>query len=121
MKSPKIILKYFLCIISFSLGAVFLLLVTRCITIRQAYEAVDVPLIVTIAGSFAMATAMEKTGVAAVISDDLRDAFSVSVCFWFFFGFLSKILCNNRNYNIMKTFIRVCFCSYCDVTLTKIF
>lgn len=62
-----------------SLGAMFLLLLFKCISVKQAYEAVDVPLLVVIAGSFAMATAMETTGVAAELSRNLVDAFSVSI------------------------------------------
>jgi len=47
------------------------------IPIKQVYAAVNIPLIVTFAGSFAMANAVKKTGVAAEISDNLSSIFEV--------------------------------------------
>ena len=51
-------------------GAVLMVL-TRCITLRQAYLAVDWRIVILIGGTLALGTAMEKTGTANAIADSL--------------------------------------------------
>lgn len=50
------------------IGAVFML-VTGCISMSQAQRSMDMQTILTIAASFALGAALEKTGVAAVLAD----------------------------------------------------
>lgn len=50
------------------IGAV-LMLVTGCISMAQAQRSMDMQTILTIAASFALGAALEKTGVAAVLAD----------------------------------------------------
>lgn len=50
------------------IGAV-LMLVTGCISMSQAQRSMDMQTILTIAASFALGAALEKTGVAAVLAD----------------------------------------------------
>ncbi|KAL6067728.1 putative sulfur deprivation response regulator [Balamuthia mandrillaris] len=54
-----------------SLCASFACIAIGCLTWRQIKGAVNVPVIVTIAASFAMAEALEVTGVAAELADNL--------------------------------------------------
>eukprot|EP01113_Clastostelium_recurvatum_P010580 TRINITY_DN1526_c0_g1_i3.p1 TRINITY_DN1526_c0_g1~~TRINITY_DN1526_c0_g1_i3.p1 ORF type:complete len:733 (+),score=182.86 TRINITY_DN1526_c0_g1_i3:114-2312(+) len=65
-------------LLGLSLGASFVLMATGCMTAQQAYRSIDVRLYVIIAGSFGMATALDKTGVAKVVSDSLISVFSGS-------------------------------------------
>ena len=51
-------------------GAVLMVL-ARCITLRQAYLAVDWRIVILIGGTLALGTAMEKTGTANAIADSL--------------------------------------------------
>ena len=52
------------------LGAL-LMVFTRCLTLRQAYLAVDWRIVILIGGTLALGTAMEKTGTANAIADSL--------------------------------------------------
>ena len=52
------------------LGAL-LMVFTRCITLRQAYLAVDWRIVILIGGTLSLGTAMEKTGTANTIADSL--------------------------------------------------
>jgi len=62
-------------ILTASLMAVFLLVLTKSITMKQVSAAVNLPVVVTIAGSFGMANALAKTGVADEISRNLVSVF----------------------------------------------
>lgn len=60
--------------LSIELAALFgamLMVLTRCITLRQAYLAVDWRIVILIGGTLALGTAMEKTGTANTIADTL--------------------------------------------------
>ena len=52
------------------LGALLMVLM-RCISLRQAYLAVDWRIVILIGGTLALGTAMEKTGTANAIADSL--------------------------------------------------
>ena len=60
--------------LSIELAALFgamLMVLTRCITLRQAYLAVDWRIVILIGGTLALGTAMEKTGTANLIAESL--------------------------------------------------
>ncbi|EKE76588.1 SLC13 family permease, partial [Gallaecimonas xiamenensis] len=48
-----------------------LMLLTGCMSVGQAEKSLDLPLVITIASSFALGTALQKTGVAGVIAHQL--------------------------------------------------
>ncbi|MYC83610.1 MAG: SLC13 family permease [Acidobacteria bacterium] len=60
--------------LSIELAALFgamSMVLTRCITLRQAYLAVDWRIVILIGGTLALGTAMEKTGTANLIAENL--------------------------------------------------
>ena len=60
--------------LSIELAALFgamSMVLTRCITLRQAYLAVDWRIVILIGGTLALGTAMEKTGTANLIAGSL--------------------------------------------------
>src|SRR5690606_30056982 len=54
-----------------SLLAVGAMLLTGCLTVSQAEKSLDLPVLITIAASFALGTALEKTGVAATLAANI--------------------------------------------------
>ncbi len=56
-----------------SLFGALLMVFTRCITLREAYQAVDWRIIILIGGTLSLGTAMEKTGTANSIAESLVD------------------------------------------------
>lgn len=54
-----------------ALVGALLMVFTRCLTLRQAYLAVDWRIVILIGGTLALGTAMEKTGTANAIADSL--------------------------------------------------
>ena len=54
-----------------ALIAVGAMMVTGCLTVSQAEKSLDMPVLITIAASFALGTALEKTGVAAVLAENM--------------------------------------------------
>ncbi|MBU2098416.1 MAG: SLC13 family permease [Gammaproteobacteria bacterium] len=54
-----------------ALIAVGTMMVTGCLTVSQAEKSLDMPVLITIAASFALGTALEKTGVAAVLAENM--------------------------------------------------
>jgi di/tricarboxylate transporter len=52
-----------------ALSAVFLMLMTRCLQIRESYRALQGDVLVLIAGTIALGTAMEKTGASRFYAD----------------------------------------------------
>lgn len=54
-----------------ALFGAMLMVLTRCITLRQAYLAVDWRIVILIGGTLSLGTAMEKTGTAGAIADSL--------------------------------------------------
>ena len=54
-----------------ALFGALLMVFTRCITLREAYRAVDWRIVILIGGTLSLGTAMEKTGTATVIAESL--------------------------------------------------
>ncbi|MDO8907669.1 MAG: SLC13 family permease [Pseudohongiella sp.] len=54
-----------------ALIAVGAMMVTGCLTVSQAEKSLDMPVLITIAASFALGTALETTGVAAVLAENM--------------------------------------------------
>ncbi len=54
-----------------ALFGALLMVFTRCLTLRQAYLAVDWRIVILIGGTLALGAAMEKTGTANLIADSL--------------------------------------------------
>lgn len=54
-----------------AVAAVFLMVTSGCVRLREAYRSVDVTVLMVIAGSMALGTAMEKTGTAMVYADTI--------------------------------------------------
>ena len=54
-----------------ALFGALLMVLTRCITLRDAYRAVDWRIVILIGGTLSLGTAMEKTGTANLIADSL--------------------------------------------------
>lgn len=54
-----------------ALIAVGAMMITGCLTVSQAEKSLDMPVLITIAASFALGTALEKTGVAAVLAENM--------------------------------------------------
>lgn len=51
-----------------------LMVITRCLTMRQAYAALDLSVLVLIGGAIALGAAMEQTGTAAYLANAVVDA-----------------------------------------------
>jgi di/tricarboxylate transporter len=56
-------------ILACALTAAFLMIVTGCLSLRSAYAAVDVRVLVLIIGTIALGTALQKTGAADLYAD----------------------------------------------------
>ena len=54
-----------------ALFGALLMVFTRCITLREAYRAVDWRIVILIGGTLSLGTAMEKTGTATAIAESL--------------------------------------------------
>lgn len=54
-----------------ALVAVAAMMLTGCLTVSQAEKSLDLPVLITIAASFALGTALEKTGVAAMLAQNM--------------------------------------------------
>lgn len=54
-----------------SLLAVGAMMVSGCLSVSQAEKSLDMPVLITIAASFALGAALEKTGVAAVLASNM--------------------------------------------------
>jgi len=54
-----------------ALVGAFLMIVSGCCTVGQAQKAVDVPVVLTIASSFALGGALEQTGAARYLADSV--------------------------------------------------
>ncbi len=53
------------------LGGVFLMVATRCLTAEEAYRAVELPVVVLVAGMLALGAALEATGAATLVGGAL--------------------------------------------------
>jgi len=56
-------------IVAAAVTAVFLMILTKCLQLRDAYRSVDVKVLLLIIGTIALGSAMEKTGVARLYAD----------------------------------------------------
>jgi di/tricarboxylate transporter len=54
-----------------ALLAAGLMLATGCLTISQAEKSLDLPVLITIAASFALGAALQKTGVAGMLAESM--------------------------------------------------
>lgn len=54
-----------------ALLAVGTMLATGCLTVNQAEKSLDLPVLITIAASFALGAALQKTGVAAYLAESI--------------------------------------------------
>ncbi|ALO47266.1 SLC13 family permease [Pseudohongiella spirulinae] len=54
-----------------ALLAVIVMLTTGCLTVSQAEKSLDLPVLITIAASFALGAALQKTGVAAMLAEGI--------------------------------------------------
>jgi di/tricarboxylate transporter len=52
-------------------GGSIILVITRCLTLDQAYYAIDWKIIFLLAGSLALGTALEKTGAAQLVAEQI--------------------------------------------------
>lgn len=58
-----------LSIMMLAMGAAVLMVISGCLTMRQAYAALDMSVLMLIGGAIALGTAMEATGTAAYLAD----------------------------------------------------
>jgi len=56
-------------IVTAAVTAVFLMIITKCLQLRDAYRSLDVKVLLLIIGTIALGTAMEKTGAAKLYAD----------------------------------------------------
>jgi len=71
--------------IAFLAGAATMVL-TRCLTVKQAYESIDVRIFVFIAGAIPLGMAMEQSGVARLLADNLSAVASSWETMWVLLG-----------------------------------
>ncbi|MBN7771119.1 SLC13 family permease [Marinobacter daepoensis] len=81
------------------LGATLMIL-SGCCSVGQAQKSVDVPVILTIAASFALGAALEKTGAAAYMAEVILSLSAGHVLFTLFLvyctvSFLTEVITNN--------------------------
>ncbi|NUN05195.1 MAG: SLC13 family permease [Bdellovibrio sp.] len=83
--------------IAFILGAVAMVL-TKCVSLRQAYESIEVKIFVMIAGVIPLGIAMEKTGLATLFAKNLSlliahwEPWAIMMTFFVAAGLLTQIL-----------------------------
>jgi di/tricarboxylate transporter len=88
-------------ILTAALTASFLLLVTGCLNLHEAYKAVDVPILVLIIGTIALGAAMTASGAADLYARGFLNLFqgagphAVLVSFIILTSLLSHVLSNN--------------------------
>jgi di/tricarboxylate transporter len=83
-----------------SLLGVALMLATRCISVSEARRALDLPVLVTIAASFALGNALEKTGAADYLGNGIvaaagNDAWLLLALTYFSVMVLTELITNN--------------------------
>ncbi len=88
-------------ILTAALAAAFLLLVTGCLSLHEAYKAVDVPVLMLIIGTIALGAAMTASGAADLYAQGFLGLFqgagphAVLVAFIILTSVLSHVLSNN--------------------------
>lgn len=83
-----------------------LMLITGCLTIAQAERSVDTSVVITIAASFALGTALQKTGVAAALADIIvtlscYKPWLLLILTYFAVSLLTEVITNNAAAIIM--------------------
>jgi len=71
--------------VAFLAGAAAMVL-TRCLTLKQAYESIDVRIFVFIAGAIPLGLAMEQSGLATLLADSLAGIASSWGTMWVLLG-----------------------------------
>lgn len=76
------------------------MLACRCLTVKQAEKSLDLTVILTIAASFALGTALEKTGVAEMLAQFIvhfsaGEAILLLILTYFFVSLLTEVITNN--------------------------
>lgn len=88
-------------------AASFLMIVTGCMTLSNGAQAVDLPVVITIAASFGISKGMEKTGAAAQLANFIVSVFkpigSLGLLFGIYVGtaLLSAVITNNAAVALM--------------------
>ncbi len=88
-------------ILTAALAGSFLMVLTGCLRLHEAYEAVEVPVLVLIIGTIALGTAMTETGAAGLYAHGFLSLFQgfgphgVLVAFIILTSLLSHVLSNN--------------------------
>jgi len=88
-------------IMTCALAGAFLMILLRCIRIREAYSALQGDVLMLIAGTIALGAAMEKTGTSRIYSEMFLSLFTDASPYTVLFGFLiltsvsTQILSNN--------------------------
>jgi len=83
-----------------SLIGAALMLLTGCINVAQAHRSLDLPVLITIAGSFALGAALAKTGVAALLASGIvslgqGEAWISLVLIYIAVSLLTEVVTNN--------------------------
>jgi len=76
------------------------MLFTKCLTVKQAEKSLDLTVILTIAASFALGAALEKTGVAELLAQFIvhfsaGEAILLLILTYFFVSVLTEVITNN--------------------------
>jgi di/tricarboxylate transporter len=90
----------FLSMLNAALLGVAAMLVTRCISVNEARRSLDLPVLVTIAASFALGNALEKTGAAAYLGNGIvaaagSDAWLLLALCYLSVMLLTELITNN--------------------------
>ncbi|WP_374000051.1 SLC13 family permease [Bdellovibrio bacteriovorus] len=108
--------------IAFLAGAVTMVL-TKCVSLRSAYEAIEVKIFVMIAGVIPLGLAMEKTGLAALFARNLSlliahwDPWAILLTFFVAAGLLTQILSDSAT-TVLIAPIAVAFAKTTEVSPT---
>lgn len=83
-----------------ALLAAGIMLITRCLTVKQAERSLDLTVLITIAASFALGAALQKTGVAQLIADQILQlslgyVFLLLLLTYFSVSLLTEMITNN--------------------------
>ncbi|QBM16229.1 hypothetical protein MARI_03090 [Marinobacter sp. JH2] len=83
-----------------ALVGAFLMIVAGCCTVGQAQKAVDVPVVLTIASSFALGGALEQTGAARYLADSVfglsqGNALVALILVYLVVSVLTEVITNN--------------------------
>ena len=89
-----------------ALIAAALMIISRCLTAAQAEKALDLPVLVTIAASFALGNALAKTGVASTLAEKIvgiagDDPLLLLIAVYLSVSMLTEIVTNNAAAVIM--------------------